>query len=367
MAKRLIIALLVLAGIFGGIAYWKYLGFQRMAAAMSQPRPPTTIATVEVKQDQWQPLIAAVGSLNAKAGIEVSSEVAGVVREIFFESGEAVAKNSPLIRLDDEVDQAALDVLEAEAKLAEVQFQRAQDLLPKRALSQSEFDERQASVEAARARVVQQQAVIARKRVRAPFAGLLGIRLVDPGQYIEPGQAIVSLQALDPIYLDFALPERTLPLLAVGMGVRASVGAFPGRQFTGTLTAIAPEVDEGTRMVRLRATLPNPEGDIRPGMFAQLQTLLGGTRGVLTVPHTAISYNTYGDFVYVVKAGADGGLQAFRRQITAGEIRDGWVVVEQGLEAGETVVRAGLIKLRDGQPVAVDNSVQLDDATVTKQ
>jgi len=367
MAKRLIIALLVLGGLFGGIAYWKYLGFQKMAAAMSQPRPPAVVSTVEVRQDQWQPQIPAVGTLNAKSGIEVSSEVAGVVREIYFESGQAVAKDAPLIRLDDEVDLAALDVLAAEAKLAEVQFQRAQDLLPKRALSQSEFDERQAGVEAARARVVQQQALIGRKRVRAPFAGLLGIRLVDPGQYIEPGQPIVSLQALDPIYLDYALPERLLPQLAVGMEVRASVGAFPGRQFVGKLSAIPPEVDEGTRMVRLRATLPNSKGEMRPGMFVQLQTLLGGTRSVLTVPHTAISYNTYGDFVYVVKPAADGALQATRRQVTTGEIREGWVVIEQGLEPGEEVVRAGLIKLRDGQPVAVDNSVQLDDSTVSKQ
>lgn len=367
MVKRLILVLLALAVVFGGIFYWKYLGYQRMAAAMAQPRPPATVATAQVRQERWQPQIPAVGSVQAVAGIEVTTEVAGVIREIQFESGQAVAANAPLLRLDDEVDRAALEVLAAEARLADAQFQRAMELLPKRALSQSEFDERKAAAEAARARVAQQEAVIARKRVRAPFAGLLGIRLVDTGQYIEPGEPIVSLQALDPIYVDFALPERLLPNLALDMDVLVEVAAFPGRQFAGTLSAISPEIDSGTRMVGLRATFANPEGELRPGMFTRLRTQLGGTREVLTVPETAISFNTYGDFLYVVQPAEGGGQVVARREVITGEKRAGWVAVEQGLEPGETVVRAGLIKLRDGQPIAVDNSVQLDAATVDKQ
>jgi membrane fusion protein (multidrug efflux system) len=228
-------------------------------------------------------------------------------------------------------------------------------------MSQSDFDQTEAAVEAARSRVAQQKAVIQRKTVRAPFNGLLGIRQVDTGQYIEPGNTIVSLQSLDPIYVDYALPERFLPRLAVGQEVQISVGAYPDEVFTGQLTAIEPDVEVSTRMVALRAELPNPDGRLRPGMFARVTNQLGGQTQAVMVPRTAVSVNTYGDFLFLVVDDGKGGLVAKRQQVTTGEIREGNIVITSGLEAGQTVVRAGLVKLRDGQAVAVDNSVSLDD------
>lgn len=366
MIKRLVIAVVLLGGTFGGIFYYKYLGSRQMGQGGYQSAP-TVISSAVAELERWRPSISSVGGLSSTQGILVTPEVSGVVKELVFESGQDVSEGQLLLRLDDAVDRAALQVLVAEARLAEVQFQRAKELLPKRALSQSEFDASQATAEAARARVVQQEAIIKRKSVRAPFAGSLGIRQVDAGQYIEPGDSIVSLQSLDPMYLDYALPERFLPSLAVGQDVEVSVGAYPGEVFPGRLEAIEPDVDVGTRMVRLRAALANPSGKLRPGMFARVVNMLEGTVEAVTVPRTAVSLNTYGDFLYLVEDDGKGGLLARRQQIVTGEVRGGRIVIDSGLDAGQKVVRTGLVKLRDGIPIAVDNSVELDDERLGHQ
>jgi membrane fusion protein (multidrug efflux system) len=366
MIKRLFITVVLLGGSFGGIFYYKYLGSQQMGQGGYQS-PPTVISSAEAQLESWRPSISSVGGLSSTQGIMVTPEVSGVVKELVFESGQIVVKGQLLLRLDDAVDRAALQVLVAEARLTEVQFKRATELLPKRALSQSEFDASKAAVEAARARVTQQEAIIERKSVRAPFAGSLGIRQVDAGQYIEPGDGIVSLQSLDPMYLDYALPERFLPSLAVGQDVEVGVGAYPGELFPGRLEAIEPDVDVGTRMVRLRAAMPNPSGKLRPGMFARVVNMLEGNVEAVTVPRTAVSLNTYGDFLYLVEDDGKGGLVARRQQIVTGEVRGGRIVIDSGLEAGQTVVRTGLVKLRDGMAIAVDNSVQLDDERLMHQ
>lgn len=366
MIKRLLIAVVLLGGTFGGIFYIKHLGTQQMSQGGYQS-PPTTISSAVAELESWRPSISSVGGLSSTQGIMVTPEVSGVIKELAFESGQDVVKGQLLLRLDDAVDRAALQVLVAESRLAEVQFQRAKELLPKRALSQSEFDASQANAEAARARVAQQEAIIERKSVRAPFAGALGIRQVDAGQYIEPGDSVVSLQSLDPMYLDYALPERFLPSLAVGQDVEVSVGAYPGDVFLGRLEAIEPDVDVGTRMVRLRAALPNPSGKLRPGMFARVVNMTEGTVEAVTVPRTAVSLNTYGDFLYLVEDDGKGGLVARRQQIASGEVRGGRIVIESGLAAGQTVVRTGLVKLRDGMPIAVDNSVELNDERLDHQ
>jgi membrane fusion protein (multidrug efflux system) len=361
MIKRALIAVVLLGGIFGGIFYWKYLGYQAMGKAMSQPQPPAIIATAEATLDSWRPSLASVGGLSSAQGIQLTPEVSGLIKELFFESGQEIQQGQPLLRLDDEIDRAALQVLVADARLTELQFERAKELLPKKAMSKSDFDQTEAAVEAARARVAQQKAIIARKTVRAPFSGFLGIRQVDAGEYIEPGDHIVSLQSLDPIYVDYALPERFLPSLAVGQEVEISVGAYPGDVFKGHLQAIEPDVEVATRMVALRARLANPDGRLKPGMFARVVNLLEGQTEAVTVPRTAISLNTYGDFLYLVTDDGKGGLVATRQQVTTGEIRGGRIVVSSGLEAGQQVVRTGLVKLRDGQAIAVDNSLPLDD------
>jgi membrane fusion protein (multidrug efflux system) len=311
-----------------------------------------------------QPSLSSVGSLTALNGIQVSAEVAGIVSQIAFDSGQRVAAGDVLVQLDDRVDQAELEALRADRRLAEIEYRRLQELLPKKAVSKSDYDTARAAYQSANARVLEQQARIERKTIKAPFSGLLGIRQADLGQYLNPGAGIVGLQALDPIYLDYSLPERYYRQLEVGQTVEAQLDALPGERFSGRITAIDAAIGEGTRTVRLRAELANPQGVLRPGMFAEVRTLTGAPQRVLTVPRTAVSFNTYGDFVMVLEPLEDDRHQAKRRQIETGEALGEAVVVRSGLEAGETVIAAGLNKVRPGQPVMIDNSVQLNTAGV---
>jgi len=357
---RLFLVVLFLGAVFGGIFGWKHLQDQRMAEQANQPQAPATVTTARAQQTSWRPAIHAVGSVNATDGIDVTTEVAGKISEITFDSGTRVEAGETLLRLDDSVDQAALAGLRADRELARVQFERTSDLLPKRAVSQSQFDEAKARYDAARAAVAEQQAQIAKKAVKAPFDGLLGLRQVDNGEYLTPGQPIVTLTALDPVYVDYSVPEQRFSELEVEQAVQVSVAAYPGRTFEGQISGIDSGIDEGTRSVQVRATLPNPGDALRPGMFARVATLLPETGAIVTVPRTAISYNTYGDFVFLVTEDDQGQQVVQRRAVSTGSSREGRVEVTEGLEAGQQVVRAGLVKLRDGQPVIIDNSVELD-------
>lgn len=356
-----VILLLVLGGIFG-IKQWQQMSMQ---ASMAKPFPPATVAATEVIQENWVPTLRAVGTLDATNGISVAAEVGGIIKEIVFTSGERVEQGTILIRLDDAVDRAALDALRADRRLAQIKFNRSKDLLKKQVTSKSEYDEAQALYEAALARVAEQEAVINKKVIRAPFSGLLGISEVDIGQYLEPGDRIVSLQALDPIYVDYTLPERYLHQVAVGQEVQVSVEAMPGKIFHGKVSAIDADINRATRTLKIRATLPNNEQRLRPGMFAKVETLQAESQPVLTIPRTAVSYNTYGDFVYVIAQQQDGALRVKRQQVVSGETRAGRVAIKQGLQAGDRVVRAGLVKLREGMPIKIDNTVELQDAKVS--
>lgn len=361
MSRRpvLIIVILLVIVLAGGFMYWRYA--QQQVAA-PQGFPPSVIAATEVMQENWQPSLLSVGSLVATNGIEVSTEVNGIVSEIVFESGQPVEQGQILIRLDDSVDVAALEALRAEQRLAQVQFNRSKDLLQKRVTSKSEFDEAQARYDAARARAKQQEAIIRRKVIRAPFAGLAGIRQVNLGQYIEAGNPIVSLQALDPIYIDYTLPERYLTRIQTGQTVQLTLDALPDQQFSGEVSAVNSGVDTGTRTLKIRATLRNPGNVMRPGMFAQVKTITGAAEPVLTLPRTAISFNTYGNFVFVINK-TEQGLTVKRTAVETGESREGRVIV-RNLAAGTQVVRAGLVKLRDGASVKIDNQVKLNDAEI---
>jgi membrane fusion protein (multidrug efflux system) len=365
MKKPLLIAVVLLVALLGsifGIKQWQQFSMQ---AGMGQAFPPTMVAATEVIQENWVPTLRAVGSLDATNGINVAAEVGGIIKEIVFTSGEQVEQGTILIRLDDAVDRAALDALRADRRLAEIKFNRQKDLLKKKVTSKSEYDASKASFEAASARVAEQEAIINKKVIRAPFSGLLGIREVDLGQYLEPGNRIVSLQALDPIYADYTLPERYLHQVAVGQDVQVSVEAMPGEIFRGTVSAIDSDINRATRTLKIRATLPNSEQHLRPGMFAEVVTLQAESQQVLTVPRTAISYNTYGDFVYLITQQEDGPLMVKRQQVISGESRAGHVAISEGLQAGDRVVRAGLVKLRDGMPISIDNQVELEDARIS--
>lgn len=366
MSKRWITAASLLLLVCAAIAGYFYLQTPQQGAGKGPGFPPSVISATEVQQEHWQPTLQSVGSLVAVNGIDVSTEVSGIVRDIVFTSGQPVNQGDILIRLDDSVDEAALDALRAERKLAQVQFRRARDLLKKRVTSKSEYDEAEARYEAARARVKQQEAVIKRKVIRAPFAGLAGIRQVDLGQYIEAGDAIVSLQALNPIYVDYTLAERYLTRIQTGQKISLQLDALPGRSFEGEVSALNPGVDTGTRTLKVRATLNNPDNSLRPGMFAEVTTITGDAEAVLTLPRTAISFNTYGNFVFVIQSNEQGPPTVKRTPVETGDIRNGRVQVKN-LAAGTQVVRTGLVKLRDGMPVKIDNQVPLNDAEITRE
>ncbi|HSH30003.1 MAG TPA: efflux RND transporter periplasmic adaptor subunit [Thiohalobacter sp.] len=359
MIKRLIIVLLLLAVLFGGIFGWKYLQMQKMIEQATQPPPPATVAAAEVERQRWQPKLRAVGSLTASQGIDLTLEVAGVVKSLGFDSGQTAAAGQALLQLDASVDRAVLEGLVAQRKLAQLQFERNQRLRRENSVSQADLDAARASLDEATASVAAQRARLDKMTLRAPFAGRLGIRQVDAGQYLTPGDPVVSLQALDPVYADFSLPERYLDDLEPGQTVTLTVQAYPGESFEGTLSALESRIDQGSRQIRVRATLPNPDQRLRPGMFAEVQVWLPEVEEVLTLPRQAVVYNPYGSSVFVIQEQEDGSLTVHTRQVQTGEVRDGRISITRGLQAGDRVVSAGQVKLRNGQAVTIDNSAEM--------
>lgn len=353
MFTRLVLVALLLATVFGGIFYWKQQAAQQMAAAQAGGPPPAVIAAAPVEREQWQPYLQVVGSLSAVAGIEVTSEVGGQIRAIHVNSGESVKQGDLLLELDDRTDQAQLQGLLAERTLGRLKFERTAKLIKDKSVSKSDYDEARAMLDSAEAQVAAQQALIDKKHIRAPFDGQLGIRRVDLGEYLTPGAPIVPLEKLDPIYADFALPERELAQVEAGQQIEIRVQAYPNETFGGIIDAIDPGIQVGSRSFRVRAQLDNPEKRLRPGMFADVRVILPQGASVITVPDTAISYAPYGDSVFVVES-QDGKNSVSRRQIETGKTRGGRVEVRSGLEEGEQVVSAGHNKLRNGQAVVID-------------
>lgn len=358
VGKRLFIVGLALLVLFGGIFGWKYYSDRKMAVAMSAPPPPAVIAAETARRETWQPRLTAVGSLVASQGVFVANETAGQVKEIHFESGQQVTAGTLLVQLDDEVDRAELSGLVAAQRLAELTYERSGRLIKDKSVSRSEYDQAKAGLDSASALVASRQASIRKKAIRAPFTGQLGIRQVDLGQYLAPGAQIVSLQALDPLFVDYSLPERDLSALSIGQAVEVSVQAYPDKTFMGQISAISPHIETQTRSLSIRATLENPDQLLRPGMFAEVGTLLPARGGVMTLPQRAITFNPYGNAVFVIED-KDGQQLAQRRQIETGSVRDGRIEVLKGLTDGEQVVSAGHNKLRNGQPVKIDNSIEL--------
>jgi membrane fusion protein (multidrug efflux system) len=362
-AKRMTIMLLLVAAVFGGI-----YGFQRFRDnAITQSikghgMPPQAVSTVVAETSAWQPEVEVVGNLRASVGANLAAEVGGLVSAIHFESGKSVAAGQLLVQLNTGPLTAQLEQLKAAAALAEQTYQRDLAQLKAEAISQAAVDVDAANVKSARAQIAAQQATIAQKAIRAPFTGRLGIRQVDLGQYIAPGTPLVSLQQLDPMYLDFSVPQSQLGLLRLGETIVVQSNAHPGRTFSGKIAAIEPQIDTATRNVKVRAAIPNPRGELLPGMFATARISSGEVRQYITLPNAAIAYNPYGSTVFVVlsKAGADGkaGLVVQQRFVTTGATRGDQVAVLNGLKSGETVVTAGQLKLHDGAPVFVNNSVQ---------
>jgi membrane fusion protein (multidrug efflux system) len=363
MIKRMVIMLVAVAIVFGGI-----FGFQLFKAAMIKKfitalgNPPQTVSVTRAGHSEWQTRIEAVGSLRAVKGADLSLELSGVVESISFNSGDDVAEGAQLLKLRTADDVARLESLQAIAALNEITSERDQKQFKMQAVSQATLDTDAANLKNARAQVVQQQAMIDKKILRAPFAGHLGIRAVDLGQYLSPGTVIVTLQALDPIYVDFFVPQQAIDQLRLEQTVTVHVDAFKSEVFTGKISAINPKVDTGSRNVQVRATLQNADRKLLPGMYATVEITTGSPGNYVTLPQTAITYNPYGDTVYVVDnkgTDAEGKPQLTARQtfITIGPTRGDQVAVLKGVEDGDTVVTAGQIKLHNGSVVLIDNSV----------
>jgi membrane fusion protein, multidrug efflux system len=363
MIKRMVIMLVAVAVVFGGI-----FGFQVFKAAMIKKfisalsNPPQTISAATAGTSEWQPNIEAIGSLRAVKGAELSLEASGVVESISFNSGDDVAAGAILLKLRTADDVARLDSLKAMAELNEITLDRSQRLLKTQATSQAQLDSDAAKLKDTKAQVAQQQAVIDKKILRAPFAGHLGIRAVDLGQYLGAGTPIVTLQALDPIYVDFYVPQQSVDQVRLGQQVAVKVDAYKDQTFAGEISAVNPKVDVSNRNVQIRATLKNPDHKLLPGMYATIDVAVGPPATYVTLPQTAITYNPYGDTVYVVESknnDAEGKPQLVARQtfVTIGPTRGDQVAILRGIDAGDTIVTAGQIKLHNGSVVTVDNSV----------
>jgi membrane fusion protein (multidrug efflux system) len=363
MTKRMIIMLVAVGVLFGGLFGFKaFLGGVIKKSISAQGVPPQTVSTAKAQFTEWQGEFQAVGTLRAVRGADIAPELSGVITAIHFQSGQAVAAGAPLVQLNAESDLARLQSLAAAAELAQANYERDKKQLEFQAVSQAVVETDAATLKSARAQVAEQQALLNKKLVRAPFEGRLGIRAVDLGQYVNAGAKLVTLQALDPVYVDFYAPQKSLGKIALKQKIILKTDAFQGQEFPGEVSSIDPKVDPATRNVQVRATVRNPKQSLLPGMFATVVLASGGPQRFLTLPQTAVSYNPYGDTVFVVEEskGKDEklALVAQQRFVTTGETRGDQVAILSGIKEGDTVVTAGQIKLRSGFPVIVNNSIQ---------
>lgn len=361
MRKRMVVMLVSVVAFLGLISTVKFRQFQAAAAqAASFQPPPEAVTTIVASQAEWPASLSAIGSVAAVHGVTVSADLPGIVESIEFESGRAVASGQVLVRLDTRQERAQLAAAEAQLELARLNLNRATGLAEKGIVSQADYDRSVAEHRQAQARVGEIKATIERKQIRAPFAGILGIRQVNLGQYLNGGDPVVPLQALDPIYVNFSVPQQDVARLRVGGELRVSVAG--GAEHTGRITAVDSIVDEATRNVQVQATLQNPKGRLRPGMFVEAHAALGAKSSVVALPASAIAYAPYGDSVYVVAEleGPNGQKYRGARQqfVKLGGTRGDQVAVVSGVDPGDEVVTSGAFKLRNGAAVKVDNSVK---------
>lgn len=365
--KRMIVMLVIAGALGAGVVWFQHFKNGMIAKAIGARANPTqTVSTLVVGETLWQPSVNALGSLSASRQATLGAEVGGLVTAVHFDSGQKVRAGQPLVELNPAPLRAQLAQLQAQAALAETNLARDRAQLAVQAVSQAVVDADSAALKSALAQVAVQRALIAQKAVSAPFDGQLGIRQVDLGQYLAPGAPLVTLQKLDPMEVDFTVPQGQIGLIRIGMKVRLATSAAPGQTFDATVSAIEPQIDKSTRNLKVRARVPNPRGELLPGMFATVDVSAGAPQRYVTLPNAAVAYNPYGSTVFVVKDGgkdADGKplLTAEQRFVTTGPTRGDQVAVVAGLKAGETVVTAGQLKLRNGSRLIVNNSVQPSD------
>ncbi|MFQ6758011.1 MAG: efflux RND transporter periplasmic adaptor subunit [Deltaproteobacteria bacterium] len=363
MKKRILLTLLgllLVAGILVGIKGLQI--FTMVDKGKSFTPPPETVTTTKARPESWEIALRAVGSLEAAQGVTVSAELSGKVARLAFTPGTWIEAGSLLLQQDTSSEEAQLQAAEAEAALAKVNFERLRVLVETNAVSKAAYDDGEAKHKQAMAQADTIRATIAKKTIRAPFSGRLGIRLVNLGQILKEGEPIVSLQAMDPIFVNFMLPQQDLARIQPGLPVRITSDALPGRTVAGKITAINPQADSATRNVRVQATAANKEERLHPGMFATVAVVLPGKNQVLAIPATAVLPAPYGDSVFVVEEQKDektgkSGLAVRQQFVRLGERRGDFVAVASGLEDGATVVSTGVFKLRNGQSVVVNNGL----------
>jgi membrane fusion protein (multidrug efflux system) len=376
-AFALFFVLILFGALIGGLGYFQFVGKPKLIkdAISKMPAPVQTVSTVDSKADRWAPSVPAIGTLRAVAGVDIAPQVGGVIRSMNFDRGQDVAKGALLVQLDDSVEQADLSSNLATLKNADVTLERQKNLITGGNTAKATLDQAQATRDAASAAVERSRAIIAQKALTAPFAGRIGLRKGDIGQYVAPGMSVANLQQLDPIYVDFPVPEQTLASMKVGARLSLTVDAYPSRVFNGAIRAIDARVSSDTRNVLVRGEVPNPDKNLLPGMFASVNISAGEPRDVVTVPRTGVSFSLYGDTVFVIKteppaAGAaqaapapsDQTMTVERRVVRVGDAREDRVAILDGLAAGEKIVSEGQLKLQPGSRVRIDNSGALPPA-----
>ena len=355
MLKGFLISIGIIVAIAVGIVLVKGPQF---ATPPPFEMPPETVTSYTAESMTWEETVGTVGTLTASQGVMVSAEVSGTVSAIHFESGQTVKAGDLLFELDTSAERAQLESARATFDLAEVNLKRAKELRASRSIAQSELDTAEARAKESKAVVEQIQATLEKKIIRAPFSGVLGIRQVDLGEYLNPGATVVSLQSVDPMYIDFSLPQQQLGNVQKGLPLRVALDTYAGREFSGEVEALDPDLDLANRMFRARGVLANSDGAMKPGMFANVSVIQPEPLEVIAVPKTSVFYQAYGNTIFVIKPGEKGKVVE-QRFVTLGKTKGDFVAVESGVEAGEDVVSTGAFKLFNGRSVVVDNSKAL--------
>lgn len=366
MLKRMLFMLAVVVVLLGSLGFVKYRQIQTAIAqgASFQP-PPTAVTTVVAQKETWPGTMDVIGTVAAIQGVTISADLPGTVAKIHFESGQWVHEGDILVELDTRQERAQLAAQQAQWELARINYERTEKLVKEGVVAKTEYDNVTSQQKVTEGQVGEIKAAIDRKTIRAPFSGVLGIRQANLGQYLAAGQAIVSLQSLNPIYVNFGVPQQTTGQLALGRSLRITANDFPGLQFNGRVTALDSVVNEATRNLQVQTTLSNPQNKLRPGMFVQVSLGLGTNTPVVAVPASAINYAPYGDSVFIVtdlKDNKGNTYKGVRQQIVKlGGSRGDQVGVVSGINPGDEIVTSGVFKLRNGAPVQVNNKVQPDN------
>jgi membrane fusion protein, multidrug efflux system len=362
MAKRMFLMLGVVVVLLSALGFMKFKQVQTAVQASAFQPPPEAVTSVVAKREQWPSTTAVIGTMEAVHGVMVSADLPGTVVKINFESGKAVREGDILVELDTSQERAQVASLEAQRDLAKVNYGRMEQLVKQGVISRMDYDQATAQQRQTEANVGEIRAIIQRKTIRAPFSGILGLRKVNLGQYLAAGGAVVELQSLNPIYVDFGLPQQALTTVHVGRDLRVTSEDLVGKVFKGRVNALDAVVDQTTRNVQVQATLSNPEGKLRPGMFVQVEVASGSDRPVISLPASAINYAPYGDSVFVITDLKDPKGKTYRgvRQqfVKLEGSRGDQVAVVSGINAGDEVVTSGVFKLRNGAAVQVNNKVQ---------